>query len=106
MRIGLQGVYRRGIVHNAFLVKPLGIFQRRKPAGLPIGIAMFHAEIIIAYVPPEVIKRTHQLRSEEHTSELQSLMRTSYAVFCSQKKTKNPTSQLQHLQRHAQQRLR
>src|SRR3546814_1386299 len=27
------------------------------------------------------------LRSEEHTSELQSLMRTSYAVFCLQKKT-------------------
>src|SRR3546814_7749631 len=26
------------------------------------------------------------LRSEEHTSELQSLMRTSYAVFCFQKK--------------------
>src|SRR3546814_5891122 len=29
-------------------------------------------------------------RSEEHTSELQSLMRTSYAVFCL-KKTKQPT---------------
>src|SRR3546814_9213335 len=28
------------------------------------------------------------LRSEEHTSELQSLMRTSYAVFCLQKKNK------------------
>src|SRR3546814_9846021 len=27
-------------------------------------------------------------RSEEHTSELQSLMRTSYAVFCLQKKKK------------------
>src|SRR3546814_2411061 len=27
------------------------------------------------------------LRSEEHTSELQSLMRTSYAVFCLKKKT-------------------
>src|SRR3546814_3099515 len=26
-----------------------------------------------------------QLRSEEHTSELQSLMRTSYAVFCLKK---------------------
>src|SRR3546814_5257043 len=26
------------------------------------------------------------LRSEEHTSELQSLMRTSYAVFCLKKK--------------------
>src|SRR3546814_7303448 len=29
------------------------------------------------------------LRSEEHTSELQSLMRTSYAVFCLKKKNKN-----------------
>src|SRR3546814_10505320 len=28
-------------------------------------------------------------RSEEHTSELQSLMRTSYAVFCLKKKTNN-----------------
>src|SRR3546814_7324141 len=35
---------------------------------------------------------TPQSRSEEHTSELQSLMRTSYAVFCL-KKTK--TQQLQ-----------
>src|SRR3546814_5161213 len=32
------------------------------------------------------------LRSEEHTSELQSLMRNSYAVFCLKKKNKN----LQH----------
>src|SRR3546814_4283103 len=30
-------------------------------------------------------------RSEEHTSELQSLMRISYAVFCLQKKTKKDT---------------
>src|SRR3546814_7107052 len=31
-------------------------------------------------------------RSEEHTSELQSLMRISYAVFClKKKKNKNPT---------------
>src|SRR3546814_10841501 len=29
------------------------------------------------------------LRSEEHTSELQSLMRNSYAVFCLKKKKKN-----------------
>src|SRR3546814_1957989 len=31
-------------------------------------------------------------RSEEHTSELQSLMRISYAVFCLQKKTHNKPS--------------
>src|SRR3546814_5532778 len=30
-------------------------------------------------------------RSEEHTSELQSLMRISYAVFCLKKKTKKKT---------------
>src|SRR3546814_8300684 len=30
-----------------------------------------------------------RLRSEEHTSELQSLMRISYAVFCLKKKTKS-----------------
>src|SRR3546814_1853491 len=30
-------------------------------------------------------------RSEEHTSELQSLMRISYAVFCLKKKTKKHT---------------
>src|SRR3546814_8711023 len=28
----------------------------------------------------------HEMRSEEHTSELQSLMRISYAVFCLKKK--------------------
>src|SRR3546814_1449144 len=31
------------------------------------------------------------VRSEEHTSELQSLMRISYAVFCLQKKNTNNT---------------
>src|SRR3546814_5519025 len=31
-------------------------------------------------------------RSEEHTSELQSLMRISYAVFCLKKKKHSPTT--------------
>src|SRR3546814_3136475 len=31
-------------------------------------------------------RRARRLRSEEHTSELQSLMRISYAVFCLKKK--------------------
>src|SRR3546814_9928449 len=34
-----------------------------------------------------LVDRVHDSRSEEHTSELQSLMRISYAVFCL--KTKN-----------------
>src|SRR3546814_1388818 len=33
----------------------------------------------------------HGPRSEEHTSELQSLMRISYAVFCLKKKNKQTT---------------
>src|SRR3546814_5473032 len=32
------------------------------------------------------VKPVHRSRSEEHTSELQSLMRISYAVFCLKKK--------------------
>src|SRR3546814_4872744 len=35
-------------------------------------------------LPPDAMQLFH--RSEEHTSELQSLMRISYAVFCLQKK--------------------
>src|SRR3546814_2557144 len=34
------------------------------------------------------------VRSEEHTSELQSLMRISYAVFCLKKKNKQQTTHL------------
>src|SRR3546814_6741626 len=36
-------------------------------------------------------------RSEEHTSELQSLMRISYAVFCLKKKTKIPHQRNWHI---------
>src|SRR3546814_8200955 len=35
-------------------------------------------------------------RSEEHTSELQSLMRISYAVFCLKKKTERHNKTRQH----------
>src|SRR3546814_3308740 len=35
-------------------------------------------------------------RSEEHTSELQSLMRISYAVFCLKKKKNNTVQSLTH----------
>src|SRR3546814_3597253 len=41
----------------------------------------------------------HQ-RSEEHTSELQSLMRISYAVFCLKKKTQKITYDVKHTTYH------
>src|SRR3546814_9802219 len=37
---------------------------------------------------------TARRRSEEHTSELQSLMRISYAVVCLKKKTRTPSHML------------
>src|SRR3546814_3422863 len=41
-------------------------------------------------------------RSEEHTSELQSLMRISYAVFCLKKKTnENTTSNITQNHQHS-----
>src|SRR3546814_10551908 len=46
--------------------------------------------------------RTRTERSEEHTSELQSLMRTSYAVFCLKKKKKNTKriTPIKHIKHH------
>src|SRR3546814_5285753 len=45
----------------------------------------------------KLVDRDHhdQFRSEEHTSELQSLMRISYAVFCLKKKNKHDTTEIQ-----------
>src|SRR3546814_2081038 len=46
-------------------------------------------------------RHRHHWRSEEHTSELQSLMRISYAVFCLKKKKKKTSIQIddQHEQK-------
>src|SRR3546814_2978103 len=56
---------------------------------LPAHLAR-HAAHMIEKVPPDLSK----YRSEEHTSELQSLMRYSYAVFCLKKKKNH--NQQQH----------
>src|SRR3546814_6286598 len=67
----------------------------------PLGVAKLLAKVAQEEQPGMVIlgkqaidddsNQTGQ-RSEEHTSELQSLMRISYAVFCLKKKTNNITT--------------
>src|SRR3546814_2774315 len=54
---------------------PQAIVVREQHAGVatPAGLATQRVA---------VMARTSQVRSAEHTSELQSLMRISYAVFC------------------------
>src|SRR3546814_9508323 len=47
------------------------------------------AEYLTALGAAEIVDRA--TRSEEHTSELQSLMRTSYAVFCLKKQKEHKT---------------
>src|SRR3546814_4698611 len=49
-------------------------------------------------IEPYAAARAAEQRSEEHTSELQSLMRISYAVFCLKKKT-HATSHNEHAPR-------
>src|SRR3546814_10083530 len=60
--------------------------------GASFGQKMIHKGIgDLQYTPPYwKFSRRLTFRSEEHTSELQSLMRISYAVFCLKKK-KNKT---------------
>src|SRR3546814_8587608 len=60
---------------------------------VPIAQLAGSAEVGAAEAPDEAFEpgpgvRDRAGRSEEHTSELQSLMRISYAVFCLKKKTK------------------
>src|SRR3546814_4212059 len=62
-----------------------GIWQNATIFSLPArGIPVEISAVRLLY---HIFER---MRSEEHTSELQSLMRISYAVFCLKKKKNNP----------------
>src|SRR3546814_5130398 len=64
---------------------PGGLVETLPQGGVHIAMGTHQIAAI------EELARAH--RSEEHTSELQSLMRISYAVFCLKKKTKTNTYQ-------------
>src|SRR3546814_8707493 len=59
----------------------------RSGAPRDLGVAQVIDPVREEHIACEPGKR--EKRSEEHTSELQSLMRISYAVFCLKKKRKN-----------------
>src|SRR3546814_3363529 len=63
------------------------ILPRPREAGLG-QIPVRQRQPLRFHAPRPVARRQDEgMRSEEHTSELQSLMRSSYAVFCLKKKT-------------------
>src|SRR3546814_9824782 len=69
---------------------PYTTLFRSHPFCGAVGVGLGVVEEIDALVPgrgDEVACFAARDRSEEHTSELQSLMRLSYAVFCLKKKT-------------------
>src|SRR3546814_3157985 len=55
-------------------------------SGPPVSIETEGELAPLAYPIRQMVKAAQLIRSEEHTSELQSLMRISYAVFCLKKK--------------------
>src|SRR3546814_6387045 len=57
-------------------------------AGTLSGLRLLRARTRLCAADRPRRDRTDRGRSEEHTSELQSLMRISYAVFCLKKKKK------------------
>src|SRR3546814_6338998 len=82
-------------VENTFPAETLAALEARghvlEPMGRPLGgsqaVWIDHANgCLIAGSDPRKDGCALGYRSEEHTSELQSLMRISYAVFCLKKK--------------------
>src|SRR3546814_5992807 len=63
----------------------LGPITEDKPVKVTIDLPGALHRDLVAYA--DALARENGQRSEEHTSELKSLMRTSYAVFCLKKKT-------------------
>src|SRR3546814_5484503 len=63
------------------LIKNGGAKRSKKPSGHATREGSFSVDNGGSIAP-----NIFQIRSEEHTSELQSLMRISYAVFCLKKK--------------------
>src|SRR3546814_1832137 len=70
--------------HRDRLVRPADRVQEHVLQRLALARGRV-AQIVAEQRQVEIVRRHHR-RSEEHTSELQSLMRISYAVFCLKKK--------------------
>src|SRR3546814_10748619 len=72
------------------LARALGKLEIDSPDAVGAEIGFERDGMLLLAVPVEIGLTTEHadFRSEEHTSELQSLMRHSYAVFCLTKKKK------------------
>src|SRR3546814_6881176 len=85
------GPERAGLVNEDLAIADAVLSVPLNPAFASLNLGQ--AVLLLGYEWYQSVDRTpdrmlmDESRSEEHTSELQSLMRTSYAVFCLKKKT-------------------
>src|SRR3546814_8191071 len=78
------------VLFGASRKRMIGALSNEAPVGERLGgsVALaFHAvqmgaQMVRVHDVKETVQAVHLWRSEEHTSELQSIMRISYAVFC------------------------
>src|SRR3546814_8648213 len=77
-----------GCGRSRFEMETPMIFPAKACCGALLALSVFPAAVQAQDVPsgPLIVSGGISTRSEEHTSELQSLMRISYAVFCLKKK--------------------
>src|SRR3546814_2281811 len=81
------GKCRYGLMLNEFgIIIDDGIATRWGESTYQVGTTSGQAEHVVEILEEWLQCEWVDLRSEEHTSELQSLMRISYAVFCLKKK--------------------
>src|SRR3546814_8211005 len=82
VNVAAQRIGAKGMDHGPVLINvsgsTIGIRSMIDEVGQILGLERLYIDIT----------SDGQSRSDEHTSELQSLMRISYAVFCVKKKTK------------------
>src|SRR3546814_4849388 len=78
-----------GLSGGAILSRSEGLPDLRGDREYPAHDHRAQDSRLSAALPGDIAGPTIEQRSEEHTSELQSLMRISYADFCLKKKTRN-----------------
>src|SRR3546814_4735167 len=93
LTIGLALLWTLGTLLTAFAPSAGLLTAARMLVGIGSTGSLTAALSLCAdFCAPE--QRGRAMRSEEHTSELQSLMRISYAVFCLKKKKEVDTHQI------------
>src|SRR3546814_6566144 len=95
MPVAIAGAWKKKIV-------PRNMYAANRTA--PNAVSTTPSDAAVAAAPRSVIRVVTAMitasRSEEHTSELQSLMRISYAVFCLKKKKKKKSKKKKNLSIH------